>query len=76
LKGVGKIFSKIFLTGVWGRAPQTLVKKQKTEINRLDIRGKALTTKKLKINKRQKLSHVTSGVKRYIIDLFFNQDSK
>jgi hypothetical protein len=22
LKGVGKIFSKIFLTGVWGNAPQ------------------------------------------------------
>jgi hypothetical protein len=27
LKGVGKIFSKIFLTGVWGGAPR----KQKTK---------------------------------------------
>jgi hypothetical protein len=32
LKGVGKIFSKIFLTGVWGGAPI----KQKTKTKRID----------------------------------------
>jgi hypothetical protein len=32
LKGVGKIFSKIFLTGVWGGAPS----KQKTKTKRIE----------------------------------------
>jgi hypothetical protein len=41
LKGVGKIFSKIFLTGGVGATPP---RNQKTEINCLDIWGKEHTT--------------------------------
>jgi hypothetical protein len=68
LKGVGKIFSKIFLTGVWGGAPR----KQKTEIKELLFGAEEHKTP-LKINKRHKLTSFELGLKRDVNLLLFSR---